>query len=179
MEMEAALARVSCLVLLALLITPCKGADRRAQTRVCACADLVRDVQVEQVAAMEGVMVGLQREVLGLFLAAYDGNDANVQSISTFITHSIRHHVAHAQLPDVAVHQDELLMGVLSRNNVDLCRQAVLGIGLESMRASIATCEAQGCWFEVIFECITDGVFTVVLIGLYYLIGFIYPFTFY
>ena len=53
-------------------------------------------------------MVGLQREVLGLFLAAYDGNDAKVQSISTFITHSIRHHVAHAQLADVAVHQDEL-----------------------------------------------------------------------
>ena len=103
-------------------------------------------------------MVGLQREVLGLFLAAYDGNDANVQSISTFITHSIRHHVAHAQLPDVAVHQDELLMGVLSRNNVDLCRQAVLGIGLESLRATIAACEAQGCWFESAQLCLATSI---------------------
>ena len=104
-------------------------------------------------------MVGLQREVLGLFLAAYDGNDANVQSISTFITHSIRHHVAHARQPDVAVHQDELLMGVLSRSNdVDLVRQAVLGIELENLRATIAACEAQGCWFESAQLCLATSI---------------------
>ena len=82
--------------------------------------------------------------MLRLFVEAYDIGDA---PLKTFILRSIKHHVAQAHQPAVALHQDELMMRVFSHNASILCARAVAGIGEERMKTSIEACEAGGEWW--------------------------------
>jgi len=108
--------------------------------------DLVCDVMVMRAEAEEGGMVGLQREVLRVFLAAYDST--NDGPLRDFFVRSLRHHVAYSQQPGVLLHQDELLMGVLSHTSSVICARSVAGIGLEQLKKAIDTCEGEGLWWE-------------------------------
>jgi len=86
----------------------------------------------------------VQREVLQIFLDAYNTCDA---PLKTFIVRSIKYHVAHAQKEDFLLHEDELLMKVLTHNTSSLCARAVVGIGIERMQEIIDKCEARGEWW--------------------------------
>ena len=116
--------------------------------------DLVRDVMVMRAEEAEGGMEGLQREVIKLFLAGYDeinegskdGSDA--AWTKDFIVRSLRHHVLHAQNPDVFLWEDELLMSVLTSKSNIICASAVRGIGLDEVKAVIDECERAGYWWQ-------------------------------
>ena len=82
--------------------------------------------------------------MLRLFVEAYNTGDA---SLKTFILRSIKHHVAQAHQPAVALHQDELMMRVLTHSASFLVARAVAGIGEEKMQATIEACEARGEWW--------------------------------
>ena len=82
--------------------------------------------------------------MLRLFVEAYNTGDA---PLKTFILRSIKHHVAQAHQPAVALHQDELMMRVLNHNASVLCARAVAGIGEERMQATVEVCEAGGEWW--------------------------------
>jgi len=89
----------------------------------------------------------LQREVLGVLLAAYQDSTTD-EHLKAFIVKSVRHHVAQAQKPDVALYDDALLMGALTHSASAICAQAVAGIGLESLRKTSETCEAAKRWMD-------------------------------
>ena len=108
--------------------------------------DLVRDVMITRVEAGDGGMVTLQRDVLRLFLEAYDKESTEMR-VKEFIVQGIRHHVAHAQQPG-ALHEDELIMSVLTHKANVICARAVAGIGRESLETHIAACQDAGKWFE-------------------------------
>ena len=82
--------------------------------------------------------------MLRLFVEAYDTGDA---PLKTFILRSIKHHVAQAHQPAVALHQDELMMRVLTHSGSFLVARAVAGIGEERMQATIEACEAGAEWW--------------------------------
>jgi len=88
----------------------------------------------------------VQREVLRLFLEAFNTSDA---PLKTFILRSIKHHVAHAQQDDVPIHEDELLMSILNHNVSVLVARAVAGIGDVTMQEAIDHCEAKDEWWSV------------------------------
>ena len=64
-----------------------------------------------------------------------------------FITRSLRHHVPNARQPDVSLHADELILKVLNNTVSAIRTEAVVGIGMEQMKADIETAEAAECWF--------------------------------
>ena len=82
--------------------------------------------------------------MLRLFVEAYDTGDA---PLKTFILRSIKHHVEQAHQPAVALHQDELMMRVLTHSASFLVARAVAGIGEERMQATMEACEAGGEWW--------------------------------
>lgn len=109
--------------------------------------DLIRDVMIARArAAASGGLEALQREVVRLFLAAYD-DASTADTLKPFFVQSMRHHVAHALQPHVPVHEDSLLMNVIGHKQSSLCAQAVGGIGVEVLRAEIAGCEAANEWW--------------------------------
>jgi len=111
--------------------------------------DLVRNVMMVRAEAEVGGMLFLQRGVLRVFLAAYDSiTDCDGGPLRDFIVRSIRHHVTYSQQPGVPLHQDELLMGVLSHKSSEICARSVAGIGFEKLKKAIDTCEGGGFWFE-------------------------------
>lgn len=115
--------------------------------------DLIRDVMMMRVEEEEeGGMVGLQRKVLGLFLAAYEktdkGGSSDSEIVKDFIIRSIRHHVLNSQQPDVLLWEDDLLMRVLTNNSNIICASAVRGIGVEALKTTIDECEGTDCWWE-------------------------------
>ena len=83
--------------------------------------------------------------MLRLFVEAYNTGEA---PLKTFILRSIKHHVAQAHQPAVALHQDELMMRVFNHNASILCARAVAGIEEERMQSSIDICEAGGEWLS-------------------------------
>ena len=87
--------------------------------------------------------------MLRLFVEAYDTGDA---PLKTFILRSIKHHVAQAHQPAVALHQDELMMRVLTHSGSFLVARAVAGIGEERMQATIEACEAGAEWWAAARE---------------------------
>lgn len=109
--------------------------------------DLVRDVMIARAAASEGGMVALQREVLRLFLAAYNNAEALLRR---FLVHAIRYHVASAQRTDIALREDSLLLRILRHEESMICVQAVRGLGLEALLREIRACETAGCWWEAV-----------------------------
>ena len=113
--------------------------------------DLVRDVMMMRAEEEEGGMVGLQREILRLFLAAYEENEKGVTSnseLKDFILRTCRHHVMHSQQPDMLLWEDELLMSVLIHQSNDVIASSVKGIGLEELKTAIEECELAGCWWK-------------------------------
>ena len=86
----------------------------------------------------------MQREVLRLFLDAFDSSDTPLQA---FILRSIKHHVALAQQEDVPLHEDELIMRALSNSVSIIIAHAVKGIGIEVLQEAIDKCEAAGEWW--------------------------------
>ena len=117
--------------------------------------DLVRDVMMKRAEASPGGIVGLQRAVLKLFLAAYEdcGDTGSTQMIASqstknFILRSIKHHVAHSQELSLPLLEDSLRMTVLTSSLNALCARAVAGIGVENIKSTIAECEARELWWE-------------------------------
>jgi len=86
----------------------------------------------------------VQREVLQLFLDAYETGDG---PLKTFILRSIKHHVAQAQEEGKVLQEDELIMRVLNHNASVLVARAVAGIGVKVLQDSIDKCEAGGEWW--------------------------------
>ena len=113
--------------------------------------DLVRDVMMMRAEAEAGGMVGLQREVLRAFIAAYchDSSEAGGDGpLKDFIVRSIHHHVNYSQQPGVPLHEDELLMTVLSHTSSVISSRSAAGIGFEQLQKAIDLCEGGGCWWE-------------------------------
>jgi len=106
--------------------------------------DLVREVMMSRAELLDGGMVGLQREVLTVLLGAYD--DAALKALQSFILRSIRHHAAHALLPDQPLAKDALLMALLGHTEKELVVSAVVGIGLARVDEEITACETGVMW---------------------------------
>jgi hypothetical protein len=109
--------------------------------------DLIRDVMISRAEAAVGRLVGLQRDVVRLFLAAFDEGATN-KAIKRFIIKSLRHHVAHAQHPDVLLRNDQLLLSALAHSDTTICGSAGRSIGLERLLSEATASEAAGAWWE-------------------------------
>ena len=94
-----------------------------------------------------GGLMGLHREAIKLFLAAFVDSSTNA-NLKDFIIRSMRHHILNAQNPDVLLWEDELLMRVLTHDSTIIGARAVKGIGMEEIKAAIEECENAGCWWE-------------------------------
>ena len=120
--------------------------------------DLVRDVMVmradDEETGFDGGTEGLQREVIQLFLAAYEELDTGSKGGSDaaltkdFIVRSLRHHVLNAHNSEVQLWDDELLMRVLTHDSNVICARAVSGIGSEELKVAIHECESAGVWWK-------------------------------
>ena len=81
-------------------------------------SDLVRDVMLLRAEDAEGGLIVLQREVIALFLTAFDSKEVTENGVlKAFILRSMRHHVLNAQQADVQLWKDELLMRAMTHDS--------------------------------------------------------------
>ena len=81
-------------------------------------SDLVRDVMLLRAEDAEGGLIVLQREVIALFLTAFDSKEVTENGVlKAFILRSMWHHVLNAQQADVQLWKDALLMRAMTHDS--------------------------------------------------------------
>ena len=81
-------------------------------------SDLVRDVMLLRADEAEGGLIVLQRDVIALFLTAFDSKEVTENGVlKAFILRSMRHHVLNAQQADVQLWKDALLMRAMTHDS--------------------------------------------------------------
>ena len=120
--------------------------------------DLVRDVMISRIDKAESSMVGLQRHVLRLMLAAHDESAADAP-LTAFIQHALRHHIMHAKQPNVPLRDDELMMSALGNEVGNIRNKAVKGVGLDLLQEEIGACEEASRWYDAAQLCYAASAF--------------------
>ena len=112
------------------------------KVRVVVAPALMVEVWKTRGGADGGGMVGLQREVLKLLLASFDAEAFDAQeAASSFVAQRLSWHVRESLKPTAPIHQDELMMRVLTHESGDLRRQAAMGIGRSTILANADACD--------------------------------------
>ena len=91
----------------------------------------------------EGGLGGLQRAALPLLLAAFE-----VPPAAKYVAASLHWHVRQARQRDSPLYDDGLLMRALAHESMEVCKQAVLGVGIAELQAEISTLGTKERWWE-------------------------------
>eukprot|EP00966_Prymnesium_polylepis_P053607 1239383-Prymnesium_polylepis.1 len=103
--------------------------------------DLVRDCMMQRADATgEGGLRGMQREAVRLLVDAFDAGGP----AASYASASLQRHVRQARQPDVDVHADALLMGVLRHGHGAMRKQGALGVGVSELHDAADARDAAG-----------------------------------
>ena len=105
--------------------------------------DLVRECMIGRAEeACEGGLRAMQRAVVRLLLDAFNQEGSVADSLPHYVAVNLYWHVRQAQMRDVPVPGDALLMRALTHSVVAIRAQAALGVGVGVLRERADACDA-------------------------------------